>query len=446
MVSLDLAPFGLAPDARIVAGVSGGVDSVVLLRLLHEAGFRVGVAHVNYGLRGEESDADEAFVRALADELGVPCFVREATLPEGANRQEAAREARYAFFREVAEAEGAEAVAVGHTQDDQAETVLLHLFRGAGLRGLAGMPAERPLTPRSAFRLVRPLLGVPRVEVEAHARARGWAWREDASNASAAYRRNALRHRILPLLREQFGQDVSAHVAAAAGHVRTFLGAPEAPPALFARLRRGDRRLALDGLRALDIAPRRAVLLEALRAWAPDAPRNAGALAELAALVEAQPGRRVAWPGLTVWRDREALVFESAPAVSPREAWPVWPGVATGTPYGTLTLEPLGAVPSAVASGGPNVEVADADALVEPLVLRRWREGDRFRPLGLGGTKKVSDLLTERKVPPSEREHQLVLCAGDAVLWVVGYRLAEAARLRPETRRAVRLVWAPLGP
>src|SRR5690606_12065841 len=114
--------FGLAPGARVVVGASGGLDSTVLLRLLHAAGFAVAAAHVNYGLRGEASDADEAFVRALAAELGVPCHVRRVALPEGENRQDAARRARYAFFEEVAEGEGV--VAVAHHRDDQAETVL----------------------------------------------------------------------------------------------------------------------------------------------------------------------------------------------------------------------------------------------------------------------------------------------------------------------------------
>src|SRR5690606_23899693 len=119
--------------------------------------------------------------------------VRHLALPEGENRQDAARRGRYDFFEAVAEAEGAEVVAVAHHRDDQAETVLLHLLRGTGPRGLAGMPAERPIRRGSAVRLVRPLLGVPRGEIEALARTRGWAWRQDASNRSVSYRRNWLR-------------------------------------------------------------------------------------------------------------------------------------------------------------------------------------------------------------------------------------------------------------
>ncbi|HLT45995.1 MAG TPA: tRNA lysidine(34) synthetase TilS [Rubricoccaceae bacterium] len=429
--------FGLAPGARLVVGASGGLDSTVLLRLLHAAGFAVVAAHVNYGLRGVESEADEAFVRALAAELGVPCRVRRVALPEGENRQDAARRARYAFFEEVARAEGAAAVAVAHHQDDQAETVLLHLLRGTGPRGLAGMPAERPIRRGSPVRLIRPLLDVPRAEVEALARREGWAWREDASNQSVSYRRNRLRRRILPELEAAFGPGVAARIAGTAARVRALLATQSEPP----------RRLPVAALRALPEAARHARLLDALRRWAPGAPRRAAAVATLDALLDAQPGRRVAWPGVVVWRDRDALVFEPSPGEAAPEAYEVTIGTPVETPAGTLEVTPLDAVPGAVASDDPDVEIADAEALAAPLVLRRWRPGDRLRPLGLDGTKRVSDLLTEAKVPPSERAGQLVLCAGPEgeVVWVVGHRLAEAARVRPQTRRTVRLMWTPAG-
>ncbi|MDX1420577.1 MAG: tRNA lysidine(34) synthetase TilS [Rubricoccaceae bacterium] len=425
------ARFGLSPGAPIVVGASGGLDSTVLLRLLHEAGAEVVAAHVNYGLRGADAEADEAFVRALAGTLGVAFDARRVALDKGGNRQAAARDARYAFFGEVAARHGAEAVAVGHTQDDQAETVLLHLFRGTGVRGLAGMPPARPLTPGSSVRLLRPLLDVPRADLDALARARGWAWREDASNASGRYRRNRLRTEVLPEIRAVFGPGVSGRIAATAERVRALLDAqPAAGP-----------RLDLDALRAMEPARRHARYLDGLRAVAPEAPRRT-TVAELDRLLDAQPGARVVWPGVVVWRDRAALVFEPAPAPPAPEdgAWPVTPGVPIVTPQGTFLAAWLEAVP-ATWPDSPNEEVVDASAFAGPLVLRRWRAGDRFRPLGLDGTVLVSDLLTDRKVEPSRRAEPLVLCAGDAIVWVVGHRLAEAARVRPETRHAVRLTW-----
>ncbi|MEM6328459.1 MAG: tRNA lysidine(34) synthetase TilS, partial [Bacteroidota bacterium] len=203
----------LGPEAGVVVGASGGVDSTVLLRILHGEGVPVVAVHVDYGLRPESAE-DAAFVTAMATTLGVPVVVRQVALPASGNRQEAAREARYAVFRAVAEAEGFDTVAVGHTATDQAETVLLHLLRGAGQAGLGGMREERALSP--GLRLVRPLLGTTRHEVEAFARDQGWTWREDASNATDAYRRNRLRHRVLPLLEEEGGPGTIRRIADAA--------------------------------------------------------------------------------------------------------------------------------------------------------------------------------------------------------------------------------------
>ena len=263
---------GLFPSACIVVGVSGGVDSVVLLRLFHEAGFAVTACHVNYGLRGAESDGDEAFVRALAEELGLPVRVRRVELPEEGNRQEAARDERYAFFRETAEAEGAETVAVAHHQNDQAETVLLNLFRGTGPHGLAGMPASRPLAQDSPIQLIRPLLGWPRADIEALARERGWAWREDASNASDTYRRNWLRNQVLPLIEKEFGEGVSRRIADVAERIRAVVGLVDGG---------ASSRLPINELRALPRAQRHSLYLSALRQFAPAAPRRAEAVAEL---------------------------------------------------------------------------------------------------------------------------------------------------------------------
>ncbi len=432
----------LAPGARVVVGVSGGVDSVVLLHLLRGAGFAPVAAHVNYGLRGEASEADEALVRRLCHRWDVPLRVRRAEVRgsvQTGSVQAAAREARYGFFGEAAV--GAAAVATGHHRDDQAETVLLNLFRGAGARGLAGIPVRRPLAPGSPVEVVRPLLWASRAEIEAYARARALPWREDASNASPSYRRNAVRHEVLPLLEQHF-PGAGARIAGAAERLREALdhGAALVPGGLFDSVAGGGDALRLGVLTAQPEPVRRALLLEALRRWAPEAPRSSATVRELESLLPAQPGRRIDWPGVTVWRDRDRLVFEAAPVAEPG-AVEVQPG-RTVTPFGTLRAEPLDAVPPGF-DASPDGEIADAGRLRFPLVLRPWRAGDAFQPFGMDGHKLVSDLLTERRVPSHQRARQLVLCSGDAVVWVVGHRLGAAVAVGPETRRVVRLTWAP---
>lgn len=193
--------------------VSGGADSVALLRALHALPVPVVVAHVNHQLRGADSDADEAFVRALCDSLNVPCWVKRvdvSALAAGANLEATAREVRYAFFAEVCAEAGAKWIATAHTADDQAETVLHRLIRGTGLQGLRGIAAERG-------EIVRPLLACSRADVLAHLAEIGQAYRDDASNADTRFTRNRIRHELLPLLRT-FNPDVVSALARVAEH------------------------------------------------------------------------------------------------------------------------------------------------------------------------------------------------------------------------------------
>lgn len=174
----------------LVVAVSGGLDSVVLLHLLHEAGYRGVVAHMNYGFRGDESDADEALVRRLADEWGWELRVSHPVVPAG-NRQDAARTLRYAFFEQIRAEIGSDAIVLGHHEDDQVETILLKVLRGARLDACHGM------RPRRGF-LIRPLLRVPKSDLIAYAQSQGLTWREDASNADRRYLRNKIRLDVLP--------------------------------------------------------------------------------------------------------------------------------------------------------------------------------------------------------------------------------------------------------
>ncbi|HIG75010.1 MAG TPA: tRNA lysidine(34) synthetase TilS [Bacteroidetes bacterium] len=435
--SAALDSLGLISEPGVVVGVSGGVDSTVLLHLLHGAGVPVVAVHVDYGLR-PESGADAAFVAALAAELGVPSVVRRVALPAEGNRQQAAREARYAVFREVAVSRGWTTVAVGHTATDQAETVLMHWIRGAGAAGLGGMREARPVG--EGVRLVRPLLGMSREAVEAVANAQGWTWRDDASNATDAYRRNRVRHHVLPLLQAEGGAGTVERIAAAARRLRTNTDDLGARVERVAERRPGGVALPLAALAVLPERDALAALAWALGRWRPSLARTEPVLRQILSLLDSQPGSTVPLGGTTVWRDRQHLVLGPTP-----ERWEgtaVRLGETTGTPFGTLYAAPVTGAPVLVSSRWR--EVAAAGALAEPLELRPWREGDRLRPLGLRGEVLVSDLLTNRRVPPSERHRQLVLTSRGEIVWVVGHRLAEAARVREDTAQTVALRWVPV--
>ena len=408
-----LAACGVGPHDRLLVAASGGLDSTALVQTLAAIGQPAVLAHVDHGLR-PDAGQDGAFVGRLAQHLGLRAERLAVTVGPG-NVQSQARRARYRALAEAARSLDCAAVATGHTATDQTETVLMALVRGAGLRGLAGMPPRRTLD--GTVDLVRPLLGVTRDALADAARQRGWAWREDPSNGGEAYRRNRLRHIVLPVLRDEGGPGVEQRVALAARHARDAL-------ALARSLVEHDR-IPLDRLRALPAAARRAVIAEAVACWTPEALRSRSLIERLAGLVDAPVGARVASSGIQVWRERDALRYDGA--------------TGEGPAAGTFASEPLDRVPAAFPAE-PFTEIVDLDA-TDGAGLRRWHPGDRIRPLGLGGSRAVSELLRERGVAVADRAAVAVVARGDEVLWVVGHRLAAAAAVTAKTQRAARWTW-----
>lgn len=356
---------------------------------------------------------------------------------------------RYEALADHAADINAAAVATGHHRDDQTETVLLNLLRGSGPEGLAGMPPSRSLTAEADLPLVRPLLGVSRSEIQAYAEEHGIPWRDDPSNRDLSYDRVVVRTELLPLIEEHF-DGASATVARAARLMREYVD-HTVTPALEERLkqcyvdRKAGGALQLDPLRTEPAVWRRRLILAALERALPEAPQTAAFAREVAGLIDAQVGRRVETGSGTIWRERETLCFVPA-AAAPDPVWPPIPvpwGEDVPLPGGTLRIDPLDTVPASLDAGSSNVEYVDADRLVDPLAVRTWREGDRFQPLGLDGTKLVGDLLTDAQVPPHRRPGVYVLTTDEHPAWVVGHRLDHRMRVRPSTDRVARLTWDP---
>lgn len=426
-------------------GLSGGVDSIVLTSALVALGVPVYAVHVNYRLRGEASDADEAFVRAWCAERDVDLTVHafEGAWPSEASVQQAARDIRYAVFEEAARRMSCNKVAVGHHRDDQAETVLLNLFRGAGPEGLAGMPARRKIAPGSSVEVVRPLLSVRRRDIAAYARAQGLAWREDASNVLSRYRRAALRGQILPLVEQHFGEAVVENIARSGSLVRDYVDETlrDALEAAFdAAL--GDRAVDEAALRALPPVLRRRVFIEALRRWAPGFEADARAAERLEALWAMQPGKQLAFGHMVVWRERGRIVFapgESGNAdASDASRWLAGEGVLE-IPGGYLHAERCEALPDDLSAGAPDEAYLDARTARFPLRVRPWAAGDRFAPLGMSQGKKVSDFLTDERVPPHRKRAVQVVESEGRIVWVLPLRISEEARIREDTSEALRL-------
>ncbi len=441
----------LFPPKRAALGLSGGVDSVVLCRLLSELGVNLHAVHVNYQLRGAAADEDEAFVRELCQTLQVPLTVRRrpieaAAEEEGASVQAAARRVRYEVFEQVAREYDFSCVALGHQLDDQVETVLLHLLRGTGLRGVAGMPIRRPIVEHSTIEIVRPLMFARRSEIVSFAREQDWEWRVDRSNRSGKYLRTALRKDVLPPLEQHAGSGGIENIARTARLVRE-LWTQELGPRLEADLERcieeeSDHtiKVSLEPLLNASRIWQQEMLLAVVRRYMPEAPVSETAAKELADLADAQVGRRKTYGTFTVWREREHLVVVRRSDGHAAFERPLNPGETVELPAGErLAVRYLDEVPPDPLAAGDRTVWLDADRIEWPLRVRTWRDGDRFRPLGMDGHKNVSDLLTEAKVPPHERNGVCVVVSNDRIVWVVGFRLSHDVRLRSETERAVEL-------
>jgi tRNA(Ile)-lysidine synthase len=436
-----------------LVAVSGGMDSMVLLhvlvRLMPRLGFRLHVAHIHHGLRRRSAEQDAAFVSAEGRKYGVPVRVErlapEQRLP-GTSVQVWAREARYARLEAVRQRVRAAWVLTGHTQNDQAETVLLNLLRGTGPRGLAGIPEIRE-------RVLRPMLGISRAEIAAYAATNTVRFREDPSNRSLVYRRNHIRHQLLPLLARQYNPQIVSTLAALAVQAREDDDALGSQAAAVARrlFRRRGSAVGLDVSRGRLPSPAvgRRLLQEAFRQVSTG--RHALTRRHVAALgkLTAGPGRVMLPGGFEAWRSAEILWIGPTASVTARSRrsgarrgrnddtpplhvrpgeWVRWePGRCA------LRVHRMAKAAMALQPDNPQREILSPTVLEERLSLRSWQAGDRFQPLGLRGTKKLQDFFVDAKVPRTERDKVPLLVAGDRIVWVVGHRISDAFRWRGET-------------
>ena len=442
-----LGRYGLSVgDREVVVGCSGGVDSTVLLHVLLALGARPIVVHVNYGLRGRESDRDEANVRSACRQLDLDLVVERAEdvgdLITNGSLQEAARRVRYAAFSRVASERSVLYVAVGHTLDDQSETVLLQLMRGSGIRGFAGMRVVSGTGEGSGPVIIRPLLMSSREVVERAATGLSTRWAFDSSNKDPKYARARLRSNVMPAIESNFGRSRWLNIGrsglqtgnvdqAESDKVKDLIHDLSGP---------AGAALSVDGLLGLDPPLRGRVILEAIRRWAPELPETADSVRRIEGLLHTQPGRRVKTGNSVAIRDRAELVFrvedDSAEPLTLR------PGEAVPCGRVIIHLHELARVPRGVDPLSRDVAYVDLDSLTDPLVARPWRHGDRMQLLGTDGTKLVSDLLTDARVAVWRRSAVPVVLSGNEVLWIAGVGRSAVGLITEDTRRAGILVRA----
>jgi len=437
----------LPRGARVLAAVSGGADSVALAWVLADLAQRgalvlAGIGHLNHQLRGADADADEAFVAALAVRLGVPCRSSRADVASlaagrGESIEAAARRARYAWLAEAAAELGATHIATGHTLDDQAETVLLRLLRGAGTRGLSGIRATRGA-------VIRPLLDCRREEIRGYLTARGETFREDSSNADVSIARNRLRHELLPVIERLApgGVDALARTASLAADDEDVLSSLAATAArAIVRVDADGVQLQRGPLAMLAPAVARRVIRGAIELAVPlDAPRlTSRHIDAVWRTVQGGRSRQVDLPGVCVDAGADALRVgpasaraRSASAAAPFELTLQVPGTLTILAAGwTISAGICDQTPATGVEAREALRIAIPAALVgRSVTVRSRRPGDRIKPIGAPGRKKLQDLLVDRKVPRAERDRvPVVVDAEGRVIWVVGVAMADEFRV-----------------
>ncbi len=450
----------LAPGDAVLVGVSGGPDSVALLHVLHEIGpslqLSLEVAHVEHGIRGRESRDDGEFVRGIATGLSLPFHLTRLGLAQSArdrgagNVEALAREGRYRFFAEVAVRRGIGKVAVGHNRDDQVETMLMWLLRGCGPEGITGMPAVRPLGPGTAGAgdtvLIRPLLEVSREEVLAFLESQGLNCREDRTNRDTSYLRNWIRRTLLPGLRERSDRGLDRRLARLGGMLRSdhaFLDRQVA--GAYPQITGGD---ALDRTGFLGLEPE--LRSRMVRFWLK---RGLGTLRSIGfAHVDAvlqlidgtRPHGRASLPGSWMVVREYDLVRLTRSVDGPRAA-----GYSYPLPLeGELVIPEAGVRVTSWCSAGRERPAGDLEAAFDlsrlrrdggQLRLRSPRPGDRFRPLGMAGHKKLKDLFIDRKVSRPRRRTLPLLLAGEEIVWVPGCARSDFATVESDTRTVWRV-------
>jgi tRNA(Ile)-lysidine synthase len=471
---------------RVVVALSGGPDSVALVHALRELERRgeltlAGVAHFNHQLRGADSDADEAFCRTLAADLGIALEVGRADVraiagTERRSLEDAARTLRYAFLDEAVARLSGDAVAVGHSLDDQAETFLLRLLRGSGPRGLAG------ILPR-AGRIVRPLIEIRREELRQYAAFHQLAFRTDPTNADVRIPRNRVRHELIPYLEREFSAgiiEVLAREADVAREDEDRLQREAIDLAVSIVLREEDEqrqvvRVDAGALTSLHPAVAARVARHALEAAAAGgAGQGFIGFDQITRLVafarDARPGMSLSLPGLQAVRDAEGIVLGAAPSRGPSARvsnsfrFPLSiPGEVTLDNQGWVISADRGLSPfrglsgdggglSAAGDGplrsaGNLVVPVQAERLTLPLAIRCRAAGDWMRPAGMGGRrKKLQDLFVDRKIPRQKRDSvPLVVDGDDRIVWVVGEALSEEFRVTEPSQGVIFLKARRLG-
>lgn len=440
---------------KVLVGVSGGADSLALFFILHKLapslGIELSIFHLDHMMRGDKSGEDAAFVRRLAGAMKVPAIIERYDVAKFVKKhklspEDGARQVRYKMMREAASRIDAQRIAVGHTADDQVETYLMRMIRGSGLNGLRGIPpVNGPV--------IRPLIAVWREETIAYCRSLGMEPRVDETNEDASYLRNRIRNKLIPLIEQDYNRGFKEEALREIDVIDTDLDLIEAivEESVQETVRIEGRKVELDRDLFLDLHPalKRRVLRTAIEALKGDLQDITSTNVEdvIRKVVCGNSGGRLELPGgLTVHRLYDIICiefssdFHNVVRVVDKPMKLKVPGTTRGKGPGFFIRAEILEHDNVVVTPGEDTAYIDAGKIAGGLTVRPVAEGDRFRPLGMKGTKKVQDFFTDLKVGRKEREKALVVEANGKLVWLVGYRLDDGFKVTESTDKVLILI------
>jgi tRNA(Ile)-lysidine synthase len=420
--------FAFLEKSKLLLAISGGIDSMVMVHLLHQLKLDIALCHCNFQLRGLESFGDQNFVQEYANSNQIPLFLTQFDTEAFANdykvsTQIAARELRYNWFYELLETEGYDYILTAHHADDNIETFLINLSRGTGLEGLVGIPAQND-------KIIRPLLAFSREEIQDYAKQNLIQWREDSSNASDKYLRNKIRHHLVPLLK-----DLNPKFLESFQKTQTYLQesqelVEDAAIMVYQQVAKEEGEAIVFNLEQILRLPNyKSYLYQWLHEF------GFTAWEDVYDLAEGQSGKQVFSANYRLLKDRTTLILSPIPEDEEAIYFIEKDTVSIETPL-VLGFSKVKEIESASHS----TIFVDEDQLIYPLVLKKWEEGDAFQPFGMNGkTKKLSKLFKDEKLTLIQKENTWVLWSGNQIVWVVGIRQDERFRISNTTKSFLKI-------
>ena len=428
------------PGEKILLAVSGGMDSVAMVELFSRAKISFGIAHCNFQLRGEESDADESFVMFLAKKNKVPCYIRKFFTSDYADAhrlstQMAARELRYNWFNELLTKEGYSFLATAHHLDDQIETFFINMLRSTGIAGFHG------ILPKQG-NIIRPMLFASRNDIEEFVKKKNLAYREDRSNLELKYLRNKIRHELIPVLTDinpGFSNILTENIYRIREAEKIFRDTVNIARNSIVRKKKERTLLSISEIKKL--SPVTTWLYEFLCPFG----FNYSVTKDISEALDEEPGKQFYSPTHRLIKDRNDLIILPLAPVEQDEV------EKTGfqiTEDVTRLQVPLKLVIKKIIKDrdfhvdvSPKVANLDLQKVTFPLILRKWQHGDVFHPFGRDHRKKLSDFFTDYKFSIDVKENTWLICSGGKIAWIVGHRIDNRFRITPKTKQVLQIKW-----